>query len=365
MTISEIEKTIGYSFENRDLLQQAFTRRSYTEENGGENNEALEFTGDSALNLAVVRILKERFGCMTLCEASEETLNQNEITLWKYIGSQPKQYLYFHSKVDEATLSRLRSRMVSKKTLSRRMDALGLIGHLRMGRGDCMKSIQNEASVKEDTFEAIIGAVALDCNWNMDKVTEVVRKMLCPEDYLSDAQLPDCAAVIRKWSLSRGYALPEPIFHPFPWGFSISMVDILKSQSHNIKHQCDVTLPTVNVSFIGCGITKSDAEEDAWSKAYEYLKNKGMLCSLSDEITNPVRDEAINQLETLARKGFFSLPTYEFSEDHDENGRPIWTCVCCVEEKKVRSCKTSHTKKEAKKDAAYAVLLQLLKTENK
>ena len=38
-----IQDQIGYKFRNLDLLRQAFTRRSYSEENGGENNEVLEF----------------------------------------------------------------------------------------------------------------------------------------------------------------------------------------------------------------------------------------------------------------------------------------------------------------------------------
>ena len=40
--IRQIENTIGYSFRNKDLLQQAFVRRSYSQENGGQNNEVLE-----------------------------------------------------------------------------------------------------------------------------------------------------------------------------------------------------------------------------------------------------------------------------------------------------------------------------------
>ena len=31
-----VQEQIGYDFKNLDLLQQAFTRRSYTAENGGE-----------------------------------------------------------------------------------------------------------------------------------------------------------------------------------------------------------------------------------------------------------------------------------------------------------------------------------------
>ena len=62
---SKIEQTIGYTFDNKDLLQQAFVRKSYSEEHGGQNNEVLEFIGDKALDFAVVRIMMEQFGIIT------------------------------------------------------------------------------------------------------------------------------------------------------------------------------------------------------------------------------------------------------------------------------------------------------------
>lgn len=41
------------------LLQQAFIRRSYSKEKGGQDNEILEFIGDKALDLAVIKKLTE------------------------------------------------------------------------------------------------------------------------------------------------------------------------------------------------------------------------------------------------------------------------------------------------------------------
>ena len=52
-----IQDQIGYEFKNLSLLMQAFTRRSYSEENGGENNEVLEFIGDKVLDFFVVKFL--------------------------------------------------------------------------------------------------------------------------------------------------------------------------------------------------------------------------------------------------------------------------------------------------------------------
>lgn len=59
-----VQAQIGYQFNNLDLLNQAFTRRSYSEENGGENNEVLEFIGDKALDFAVIKLLIAKYGKM-------------------------------------------------------------------------------------------------------------------------------------------------------------------------------------------------------------------------------------------------------------------------------------------------------------
>ena len=59
--VKYVEGEIDYTFENVDLLYQAFTRRSYTHENGGENNEILEFIGDKVLDFAVVKFLIQKY----------------------------------------------------------------------------------------------------------------------------------------------------------------------------------------------------------------------------------------------------------------------------------------------------------------
>ena len=63
--VSFIQDQIGYTFRNTDLLRQAFVRRSYAEENGGEGNEVLEFIGDTVLDMVVVKLLAEKYGSFT------------------------------------------------------------------------------------------------------------------------------------------------------------------------------------------------------------------------------------------------------------------------------------------------------------
>ena len=55
-----------------------------------------------------------------------------------------------------------------------------------MGQGDIKQHAERSPSVKADLFEAIIGAVAVDCNWNITDLQSLVDLMLEPEAYLPD-----------------------------------------------------------------------------------------------------------------------------------------------------------------------------------
>lgn len=59
-----------------------------------------------------------------------------------------------------------------------------------MSKGDLKNNIDKNTSVKEDLFEAIIGAVTLDTLWDFDKIQDVVGVMLRPELIL-DADVTD------------------------------------------------------------------------------------------------------------------------------------------------------------------------------
>ena len=63
--IKFIQDQIGYTFKNQELLVQAFTRRSYSMENGGQDNEVLESIGDKALDFccreAALRAIRPLF----------------------------------------------------------------------------------------------------------------------------------------------------------------------------------------------------------------------------------------------------------------------------------------------------------------
>lgn len=116
--------------------------------------------------------------------------------------------------------------------------------------------------------------------------------------------------------------------------------------------------------FVGFGYSKSQARMIAAELAYDYLNRNGLLYTMSDEIDEPSPEKAINQLQELAQKGYFSMPVYEFKETHDDNGNPIWTCKCSIKDLDEFYYQTSYSKKEAKKQAAYQTLLAVLESEN-
>lgn len=59
-----LQQRIGYNFRNAALLRQAFVRKSYTQEHGGENNEVLEQIGDRGLDMSVERALVCNYGAV-------------------------------------------------------------------------------------------------------------------------------------------------------------------------------------------------------------------------------------------------------------------------------------------------------------
>ena len=55
--IEQIEKKLGYSFKDKELIEVALTHRSAK----GENNERLEFLGDGILNFLIAELLFKKF----------------------------------------------------------------------------------------------------------------------------------------------------------------------------------------------------------------------------------------------------------------------------------------------------------------
>lgn len=318
--LKKIEELIGHEFDEVMLLQQAFIRRSYSQEHGGQNNEVLELLGDAVLGNAVTKKLAEYYGSFK---------NNGE----------------FSTRYQEGKLSKFKEKLVESSMLAHRIDVLGLADYLIMGKGDINKNVQNEESVKEDLFEAIIGAVALDCEWDIDIIQDVVETMLDIEYYLDNGFSDENNSVdlIQQWSQKAYHKVPHYDFYEYDEGF-----------------ECFLYLPNIDEKFWGEGYSKSLARLNAASAAYDYLEENDLLITMRDEIGEPCEERAVSQLQELAQKGYINFPYYTFEEDHDEEGNPLWTCVCEIDGFDDSYVNTCSSKREAKRTSAYEMLLYVL-----
>ena len=323
---SVVEKTIGYTFQSKELLRQAFTRRSFTQENGGNDNEILEFIGDKVLDVTVVKILSDSLGEINGCGEFQTVHGEGE-----------------------GRLTKIKATLVERKSLAFRMKALGLARFLRMGRGDTLNHIEEQEKVQEDLFEAIIGAVILDCGWDMTVASDVVERML-----------------------AIGYGLPETLadFQENP----VDLVQDFMQKQFGItpKYEFDydaeredftaylaIPHPSFQQAFWGKGASKSIAREEAAYSAWAYIQEHCNVTAVAPfELS---REMAINTLQELAQKGYIEFPEYEFDAcglDHLLS----WSCTCTLPRRGYTVTATDTGKKEAKREAAYKMLL-LLKEE--
>jgi len=132
----KLEKELGVDFKGKDLLQQAFTHKSYLNENPGfklSDNERLEFLGDAVLELIVT------------------------------------EYLYNNYPNPEGELTNWRSALVKGETLSEIGEALGFNDYLYLSRGEAKGNGRARKVILANTFEAVIGAIYLDQGFDVSK----------------------------------------------------------------------------------------------------------------------------------------------------------------------------------------------------
>ncbi len=138
--LSRLERKLGYSFKDQDLMILALTHRSFA----GRNNERLEFLGDAILNVVAGEALFERF-----------------------------------PQAREGQLSRLRARLVKGETLAVLARGFELGEYLRLGSGELKSGGFRRESILADALEALIGAIYLDAG--MDAARERVLDWLTVE----------------------------------------------------------------------------------------------------------------------------------------------------------------------------------------
>lgn len=130
MTTEDFKQKNSITFTNHTLLEQAFTHRSFINENprtGLIHNERLEFLGDAVLELIVTEYLYTKYP------------HQNEGDLTAY-----------------------RSALVNAVTLGELATALGFNDMIKLSKGEAKDVHRARSSILADAYEAFVGALYLD-----------------------------------------------------------------------------------------------------------------------------------------------------------------------------------------------------------
>ncbi|HDP94837.1 MAG TPA: ribonuclease III [Candidatus Aminicenantes bacterium] len=127
--MNELQRLLGHTFRNEDLLREALTHRSFHEgsKKALPDNEKLEFLGDSVINLVVTEFLFRRF-----------------------------------RDAREGELSKLKAHLVSSNFLFQVARTIRLGDFVLLGRGEEQNNGRRNRRIVASTFEALAGAVYLD-----------------------------------------------------------------------------------------------------------------------------------------------------------------------------------------------------------
>ena len=219
--LQRLEKRLNYTFQQSDLLRLAMTHRSY----GSQNNERLEFLGDSILGFVVSDLLYRHYPDVT-----------------------------------EGDLSRLRARLVRGESLAEIARELEFGDALLLGAGEMKSGGHRRDSILADSVEAVIGAIYLDsgfevCEQWLQQLMQSRINALPPI-----AQLKDPKTRLQEWLQARKQPVPK---------YEVVKVEGEGHQQRFTVH-CQIGEPKMTIE--GKGRSRRKAEQEAALQAVEQLE---------------------------------------------------------------------------------------------
>ncbi len=193
--LEQLEQTLGYSFQNKELLRRALRHGSAELAKNRGTYQRLEFLGDAVLGHVIALML---------------------------FNEKPA--------ADEGILTKMRSHLVRSVSLAEKAAWLGLDGWIQVGLSEERSRGRERPAMLEDVFEAVLGAIAVDGGWG-------AAHQFVEEQFLDDLRdmdektlmLADAKSALSVAAQARGLALPEYIEvlaggsdHAPLWAFTVS-----------------------------------------------------------------------------------------------------------------------------------------------
>lgn len=222
-SVQQLQTILHYRFKDEQLLQRAITHRSFSRSN---NNETLEFLGDSVLGLVISGYIFKRLDNAT-----------------------------------EGELSRIRASLVKEEALATVARDINLGDFLLLGSGELKSGGYRRASILSDTLEAIFGAIYLDAGFDQCKISI----LFLYEDYLvtlpSPVDLKDPKTSLQEYLQSRKVELP------------VYQVIKTEGKSHDQVFTIECSVSGLNINALGTGSSRKKAEQMAASTALKQAIN--------------------------------------------------------------------------------------------
>jgi ribonuclease-3 len=225
----QFQKNAGIKFRNLELLNLAFSHRSFAnEQHGGVgNNERLEFLGDSVLGLAVA------------------------------------EYLYANlPDRAEGDLAKIKSFVVSEASLSEVARRLQVDSYVLIGKGEEYSGGRAKRAILADAMEAVIGAYFLDSGFRESR--KFILSQLVPEieKVLQNKHQKDYKTLLQEFSQKTFRTYPKYILSK------------KTGPDHERVFWMDVEVAGERYGP-GKGSNKKQAEQAAAHLAYEALTKQG------------------------------------------------------------------------------------------
>lgn len=172
--LAELEAALGYQFSDLEILKRALRHGSAEASDIAGTYQRLEFLGDAVLGHAVALMLFERF---------------------------PRD--------DQGDLTRKRVHLVRSERLAEQAALLGLDGWVEVGFSLERSGGREAASLLEDVFEAVVGAIAIDGGWEQARAF-IERQLGDEADDLDERTLTLANPKSSLQEAAQGMGLPLP-----------------------------------------------------------------------------------------------------------------------------------------------------------
>ncbi len=212
---------LGYIFKNPNLLELAFTHRSYE----SPHNERLEFLGDSVLGLSMAEILYTRFPECT-----------------------------------EGELTKMKAFLVKGQTLCVIAEELSLGEFLKLGVGELKTGGRQRESILENVFEAVLGAIFLDAD---------LRAVIAVIASLYEGRFDDLSTktVSPQDAKSRLQEYLQKLGEPLP----VYEIMNISGREHEQVFTVKCRVESRNLEVLGMGSTRKSAEQSGASTMLKEL----------------------------------------------------------------------------------------------